>query len=346
MPTLRAVLLSCFVFLAAGTPTWGCSSKQVGVVGSGQDAVTPALQQLAERAEPGVLGGAVLDLRTGQVWSVNGNVPQPLQSVFKLPLAIYVMHLAEKGVLSLDERVTLTKADLSIFYSPITDDFDSRQEYTIRELVAANVSNSDNTAADWLLERVGGPQSLTRYFHDRGLRQFRVDRFERELQPESVGLPISAGGMADGESYREYRASVPVDVRTAGMRRYLADPRDRMSAVDAVQMLAMLDAGQLLNPEHTRELMQILLETPSGANRLKAGVPDAALVYHKTGTGADVEALNAATNDIGIIALPDGRRLAVAAFLSGSSLPAEQRDALIAEVARIADQSAVPVSSQ
>jgi beta-lactamase class A len=76
--------------------------------------------------------------------------------------------------------------------------------------------------------------------------------------------------------------------------------------------------------------------TATGADRLKAGAAKGSIVYHKTGTGADVGARNSATNDIGIIELPGGRRIAVAALLSGSELPPEQRAQIIAEVARIA----------
>jgi len=101
-------------------------------------------------------------------------------------------------------------------------------------------------------------------------------------------------------------------------------------------MLAALERGKLLSPEYTKKMMDIMRGTTTGQNRLKAGVPKGAIVYHKTGTGWDVENRNSATNDIGIIELPDGRRIAVAVLLSGSELPAEQREKIIAEVARIA----------
>lgn len=332
----RAASLASCVLLLASFQTAGCATPQKYPLVEGEDTTTHALERVAERARPGVLGAAVLDLRTGKIASVSGNTPFPLQSVFKLPLGIYVMKLAETGAMSLDERVTFTQADLSIFHSPIADAFDRRQSYTIQELVEAVVADSDNTAADWLLERVGGPQELTRFFRDHGLRQFRVDRYERDLQPESVGLPTSAGRMKDSDAYRHYRASVPIEIQKAGMQRYLADPRDRMSPIDAVRLLAMLDGGQLLNSENTREMMAILLGTPTGAKRLKAGAPTNARVYHKTGSSADVGTLNGATNDIGIIALPDGRRVAVAAFLSGSSRSIEERELLIADVAAAA----------
>ena len=138
------------------------------------------------------------------------------------------------------------------------------------------------------------------------------------------------------EDYDALRESVPIEKQKAAMTLYLADPRDRMSAATAVRMLAALESGKLLPPEMTEKMMAILKGTTTGAKRLKAGLPGEAILYHKTGTGADVDRVNSATNDIGIIELPDGRKLAVAVFLSGSELPSDQREGIIAEAARIA----------
>lgn len=294
------------------------------------------LQQLAEQAEPGTLGAAILDLQTGEMRGVNADKPMPMQSVFKLPLGIYVMHLADQGRLSLDDEVKLTKADLSVSWSPIADKFDQKQEYTIEELIRAAVAQSDNTAADVLMKRTGGPEALTRFFQERGFDDFRVDRYEYELQPQSVGLPVFEGQWIGSEAIWEARDAVPLEAQKAAMTVYLADPRDRMSAETAVKMLAALNSGKLLSPEMTGKMMEILKSTTTGADRLKAGVPEGATVYHKTGTGTDVDRVNSATNDIGIVELADGRKFAIAVFLAGSRQPQEERERLIAEVARLA----------
>lgn len=300
-----------------------------------QDRITPALQQLAKRAEPGTLGVAILDLQSGQSWGVNADKSMPMQSVFKLPLGIFVFHKAAEGAFALDDEVTLTEADLLPLYSPVADAFDGKKDYMIEELVRATVAQSDNVAADLLMKRVGGPEALTAFFKERGFEDFRVDRYEAELQPQSTGLPPLRPGMSE-EDYDALRESVPIEKQKAAMTLYLADPRDRMSAATAVRMLAALESGKLLPPEMTEKMMAILKGTTTGAKRLKAGLPGQAILYHKTGTGADVDRVNSATNDIGIIELPDGRKLAVAVFLSGSELPSDQREAIIAEVARIA----------
>jgi beta-lactamase class A len=298
--------------------------------------ILKALQALAKKAEPGILGAAILDLGTGEMKGVDADKPMPLQSVFKLPLAIAVMDAADKGKLSLDDKVTLTKDQLSIAHSPIADAFQEKTDYTIEELVRAAVAQSDNTAADILLKRIGGPEVLTRFFQQRGIESFRVDRYEYELQPQVVGLPEFTGQWIGMDAFSEAQAGVPVEAQRAALRIYLADPRDRVSPTGMVQILSMLAKGRLLSPASTEKLMDILESTSTGADRLKAGIPAGATLYHKTGTGPTVDATASATNDVGIIELPGGRRLAVAVFLAGSTLPPEQRSALIAEVARIA----------
>src|SRR3546814_14169531 len=117
----------------------------------------------------------------------------------------------------------------------------------------------------------------------------------------------------------EAKEQVPVEAQRAALRIYLADPRDRVSPADMVQILSMLAKGQLLSPASTEKLMGILESTTTGTDRLKAGAPHGATVYHKTGTGASVEGVASALNDVGIIELADGRRLAVAACLARSA---------------------------
>lgn len=312
-----------------------CGKEEAPPPAVATDQITPALEQLAEQAKPGTLGVLMLDLATNQARGVNIDKPLPMQSVFKLPLGIFVMHLADQGKLSLDDKIVLTKDQLSPAHSPIAEKFDEKQDYTIEELIRAAVAVSDNSAADILLKRVGGPQALTRFFQERGVQDFRVDRYEYELQPQSVGLPKFTGQWIGGAAITEAKKQLPSESQRAALTLYLADPRDRLSARAGVQILALLDRGKLLSPESTKKMMEILLSTTTGTDRLKAGVPKGE-VYHKTGTGADVEKRNSATNDIGIIVLPDGRRLAVAALLAGSELSPEARAKIIADVARLA----------
>jgi beta-lactamase class A len=75
------------------------------------------------------------------------------------------------------------------------------------------------------------------------------------------------------------------------------------------------------------------------ADRLKAGFPAGSVVAHKTGSGPTILGVSTAYNDIAIATLPDGRKIMVVAFLSGSTAPEAERAKALADVARIATEN-------
>src|SRR3546814_14045424 len=85
--------------------------------------------------------------------------PMPMQSVFKLPLAIAVMDAADKGKLSLDDTVSLAREQLSVAHSTFAEAFPERTDYTIEALIRAAVAQSDNTYPDPALNRLDGPHA-------------------------------------------------------------------------------------------------------------------------------------------------------------------------------------------
>jgi beta-lactamase class A len=91
-----------------------------------------------------------------------------------------------------------------------------------------------------------------------------------------------------------------------------------------------------LSRESQALLLKLMTEAIPGAKRLKGELPAGTVVAHKTGTGGTRNGITSATNDIGIITLPDGRHLAVAAFVSDSSAAEATRESVIARVAKAA----------
>lgn len=81
-------------------------------------------------------------------------------------------------------------------------------------------------------------------------------------------------------------------------------------------------------------LMKWMSESVPGAKRLKGLLPAGTVVAHKTGTSGTREGMTRATNDIGIVTLPDGRYLAVAVFIADSRATEDVRDGVIAESAK------------
>jgi beta-lactamase class A len=287
--------------------------------------------------DAGRLGVGLVDLTDGDTWSWRGDEPFPMQSVYKLPIALAVFKAVDEGRLSLDDPVSLGREDLSVPWSPIAREFKGEHAtYTVRQLLEHALQLSDNTASDVLLRLIGGPGSVTALLHRYGIGGMRVDRFERELQPEALGLPPFRPEWANEAVFAAALNDLPPSVRHAALAAYLADIRDTATPKAAADLLAKLVRGELLSEPTTRVLFHILAGTRTGEARIKAGVPEGSTVAHKTGTAMDVLGIGPAINDVGIVTLPNGRRIVVAVFVAGSDRAPIERERLIADVARAA----------
>lgn len=289
---------------------------------------------IAERAQPGVLEVAIQNLESGEMWAWNGSRRFPMQSVFKAPLGAAVLSGVDGGRLRLDETITLVEKDISPPLSTIGAAWPGVATYTIDDLLVAAVGQSDNTAADVLMKRIGGPGAVTAWLRDKSVNDIRVDRYERELQMEAGGMDSFRIAWKDWPAFKAARDALPVARRRAALERYLADPRDTTTGSGMLTFLGKLAKGELLGPRSTARLLRIMTDSTTGASRLKAGLPPGATLAHKTGTSATDLGMTAATNDVGILTLKDGRRYSVAVFLGASPQDEVARDRTIADAMR------------
>jgi beta-lactamase class A len=234
---------------------------------------------------------------------LNPNARPPMQSVFKLPLALTVLHHIEQGTFSLDQPVRFLPQDriLPHVYSPLQDQYpDAGVDVPLRELLRLSVSLSDNVAADILLRLLGGPTTVNTYM---------------------ATLRITGFHLLDSEAvlHRE----VP------------AQYRNWFAPAGAVQLLRKISDNSPLTPEHTDLLLGWM--TPAlRTKRLEADLPAGTRVAHKSGTSDVDHGLAHATNDIGLIPLPDRRRIAIAVFVTDSTADEATRERVIARIARAA----------
>ena len=236
----------------------------------------------------------------------------PMQSVFKLPLGLYVLHLVEQGKLQLDQPVRFEQADLFVprAYSPLQDKYPAAGvDVPLRELLRLSVSLSDNAAADILLRLVGGTEPVRLYIASLGMHGFMLRHNEHELHRD------------ESLQYQDWFAPTA-----------------------AVQLLRRIADRSPLNAEHTELLLGWMKTTR--LPRLAALLPAGTAVAHKTGTSDTVQGVSAATNDIGLITLPDGERLAVAVFLSDSTADDAGRDRAIARASLAIYQAAIAVTAE
>jgi len=303
------------------------------------------------RAFDGQVGIAVAAIDDGWFagWKAGDLYPQ--QSVSKLWVAITALDAVDRGKVSLDDPVTLTKDDLTLFHQPIAEEVLKNGSYTttLGDLMLRQITQSDNTANDRLMRSVGGPQAVRAMIARKHLGAIRFANGERLMQSRIAGLPWSQAYSVDGKFF-EARNALPMKVRQTAFDRYVTSPYDGAAPSAIVTALARLKRGELLSPKSTAYLVDIMSRTHTGPNRLKGGLSAGWTLNHKTGTGPELGGAQAGYNDIGILTAPDGKSYAVAVMIKLTSTPLPVRMTLMNEVVRAViaqhDMQYAPVAKQ
>ena len=273
--------------------------------GPRQSADAELERQFAEIAKEveGKVGVAAVVLETGENASLNGDQRFAMQSVYKVPISMAVMKQVDEGKLRSDQEVEIKKEDFVAAgqRSPLRDNFPNGTKLPLWHLIEYAISQSDGTASDVLLRLAGGPAEVQKYVNEIGITDMAVKNTEKEL-----GTDVKI-------QYDNY--STPNA---------------------AVKLLAELKSGVSLDRERSKLIRDFMNESPTGPNRLRGMLPEAAYVAHKTGTSGTRNGVTAATNDIGIINLPNGRFLLIAVFVGDSPADEKARDAVIAKMAKAA----------
>jgi beta-lactamase class A len=269
-------------------------------------------------------------------WSVGWRADDlyPQQSVSKLWVSITALDAVDRGRVSLDDKVTLTRSDLTLFHQPIAQKvLGGGHTTSLSALMVEAITKSDNTANDKLMRSVGGAEAVRRMIASKKLGAIRFYDGERALQSKIAGL-IWTQSYSVGGAFYQARDALPKSLRKAAFDRYVADPYDGASPTAIVNALARLQRGELLSPDSTRRLLSIMGKTRTGANRLKGGLKPGWTLSHKTGTGQVFGPFQAGYNDIGVLTAPDGSSYAVAVMIKKTSTPLPVRMTLMNNVVR------------
>jgi beta-lactamase class A len=267
------------------------------------DALEARLAELSAKAG-GKVGASIVHVESGRTVTVGGRQWLPLQSVFKVPLAVAVLRGVQEGQLSLDRELTINAEDRAPGVAANAKKWAHvPRTVRVRQLLEYSLVDSDNTSSDKLLGLVGGPEQLT--------ERIRALGFE--------GIAVRAPTKAMGP-----QGELPNDALPEALAR----------------LLAAVERGEVLEAPERALLSDLMGRASTGERRIRAGLPPGTPVLDKTGTGAK----GIVTNDVGVVTLPDGKgHLALAVLISGSSLPAAAQEDLIAEMAHAAFECFVNV---
>jgi beta-lactamase class A len=256
------------------------------------------------------VGVAVFGIETGDTLTIDGTGRHPMQSVFKFPLALAVMHKVDKGTLTLEQKIHIRKKDLLLnTWSPLRVKYpNGNVDLTIAEIIQYTVAQSDNNGCDLLFRLMGGTAVVGTYIHSLGIQDMAFVANEEEMHKQ--------GDL----QYKNYSSPAAMG-----------------------QLLRKFYRGEVLSAKSTAHLREIMERTTTGPARIKGLLPEGTVVAHKTGSsGADEKGFVAATNDVGVVTLPDGRHITVVVFVSDATAEEKACEAIIARVAKAVWDAYVP----
>lgn len=241
MHFLRTIALAFAMLSLSIGSTPAAATNAVALSAHRTSVLQNQIAALVQRARPGMLGVAVLDLQSGKTWGANATEAFPMMSVFKAPLAAVVLDRVEHGELSMAATVIIRKGELET--GPLRDQFHGEQmPFTVRELLTYAVSKSDNTAADALLKVIGGPGTVMAFLQGHGISGLRVDLGESRISTVFSGLH------ADQQIPANETDAAEAARRRRGYAAYLTDPRNRSTPDAAVLFLENCGAENSWQP--------------------------------------------------------------------------------------------------
>lgn len=289
---LRWVLAGMCLGLAACAPETPNAEPQIETILD--DAVMRGLE-----ARTGARIGLALVAANGELLkSWRGDERFALCSTFKLALGAAVLERVEAGELAMDDAIAFDESDV-LDYAPIVAPRVREGSMTVGELAGAISTHSDNSAANLLLEEIGGPEALTEFFRRQGDAATRLDRIEPELNENAQD-----------------------------------DVRDTTTPQAMAGLVQRLVLGDALGEEARTRLAEWAVANTTGDNRIRAGIPEGWRVGDKTGTcGYDEDG---AVNDVAIVWPPIEPPFVLAVYIDRPTAAREEVEASIAEIGELA----------
>lgn len=291
------VAASCGAAIVAGTLPTTTPARADG------SAATPARADAAatrsapafsalERRYGARLGVVAVDTQTNRAVTYRPDERFAFASTSKVLTAGVALKQASDAEL---DRVLRWTKDQVLEYAPITDDFVS-SGLSLRHLLNAMLSWSDNTAMNVAMRSQGGPRAVERALRRLGDTTSNIDRFEPDLN-----------------------TAVPGDVRDTSTPRAMA------------ANLRRLVVGNALTPPRRELLRDLLLTNTTGDALIRAGVPKGWRVADKTGSAS-----YGTRNDIAVVYPPGRKPYVVAVFSTRRTQDAKPSEAIVAGATRVA----------
>jgi beta-lactamase class A len=326
---LTAALLSSPAANAAGaakSPAAQPAAAQRAV--PARAAVEADLARIAQTSG-GEVGVLARHLESGLTLSLNDGQLFPMASTFKVAVAGAVLAQVDAGRLSLEQMISVDPA-LVLQSEGIAETFPfPGVSASVRNLLETMLTHSDNTATNVLTQLAGGPAAVTAWVKGVGVEGMRIDGDTNGIVGRFFDLPT--GGEPVEAQLKKLSAMNPGldDLSTKPNAKFDDDPRDTTTPQAMVLLLSKIVEANILSAASTEVLLGSMERCTTGLKRLRGMLPPGTDVKDKEGT------IGGTVNDVGVITLPDGRgRIAIAVYIKKSAKSFEDRERVIAQIAR------------
>lgn len=244
------------------------------------------------------LGLAIYDFTSKETVQINATDRFPMQSVFKFPVALALLDRVDKGEFQLTDTILLTKEELyTDLWSPLQKRYPNGAKLPLSEVLAAMVSQSDNSATDLLIKKIGGANTVQQYLNSKGIHEISIKNTEREIQSD-----------------------------------WAIQFENWTTPNEMIRLLDRFKHKQLISVQNNDYLWQVMTNTSTGS--IRQLLPSDVVIAYKTGNSGAKDGLVAAQNCVGIIELANGNPIAFAIFITASKENATTNLDVIAQIGK------------
>jgi beta-lactamase class A len=267
----------------------------------GASAQTPEvlIREIASKINAKIGVSAKL-LETNDTVGYRADQKYPMQSVYKFPIAMAILDQVDRKKLKLTQMVKVEAAEIiPRGVSPIREKYPTGTSLNLEELLRLNIEESDGTACDVLIRLMGGTNKVQQYIKNLGIINMNIATTEM--------VQISD----DWIQYKNWCTPAATTL-----------------------LLEKLSNDSALSQNSTSLLLNWMEKSVPGNKRLKGNLPEGTVVAHKPGTSGTFDGLTRATNDVGIITLPNGKHLAISVFVSDAYGTMTEKEQVIAAISK------------
>ncbi len=270
-----------------------CLMAVPSVLMAQDDKLLTEVERIEEQLDARV-GFAAYDLETGQRWEYNADQLFAMSSTFKTLACAALLQRVDEGSEQLERRVEVSASDI-VTYSPVTEAYVDNREISLFELCQATLTTSDNTAANLILQAIGGPQAVTEFVRALGDSVTRLDRWETELNEAAPH-----------------------------------DERDTSTPNAMVSNLEKLVVGNALSPQSKNQLREWLVNNEVADGLFRSQIPDEWVIGDRTGAGGF-----GSRSITAVIWPPEREPTIVAFYITETDASFEERNSAIAELGSV-----------